>query len=216
MGTKKSSQTKNNKFLDKLKQAITTQKEDQVQKKDAEKKKKQNEEQTKPKEAETRLEQKVEEEAKEDLLEITLPIISRRPAATIEEELGLGELRVGGEKKPELPEEQKQYVERTGGAVYASAAIAHNIQTYMLQTGMFGNTSQFTPQTLNNLAEPERRRVFEMASNWTGIAFEDYNRLQGAVQSIFSQTQQYISGQQALPHEREADEIKKYKGMAKT
>lgn len=162
-----------------------------------------------------KLEQVVEDEAKEGLLGVTLPAIPIRPATTLEEEAGGAEERGDGKKEIELPEEQKSYREKKTGSTYASPTVAQDFRAYLVQTGVFQSASQFNQQTLERLTAPERRQVLEMASRWTGIAFEDYNRLQATVQNIFSQGQQYVSGQQALPREKEAEEIRKYKGFAK-
>ena len=167
-----------------------------------------------------KLDQIVEEDAKEELTEITTPVVTPTPILTLEEEAERTKAAAPREREV-ITEQQKTYSERKVGATYSSgaAAQASEFRAYLLETKMFG-TGQLNPQTLEQLTWEQRDSLFKMAERSTGLSLEaNYAELQRTVQQTFTPGRQYLqagAGQTETPRQAEDESVRKYKGFAKT
>ncbi len=167
-----------------------------------------------------KLEQVVEEEAKEELPELVVPVVTPTPILTLEEEAERTKTAAPREREV-ITEQQKTYSERKVGATYSSgaAAQASELREYLLETKMFG-AGQLNPQTLEQLTWEQRDTLFKMAERSTGLSLEaNYAELQRTVQQTFAPGRQYMqSGPTATetPRQQEDEAMRKYFGKAKT
>ncbi len=168
-----------------------------------------------------KLDQIIEEDAKEELIELTTPVVTPTPILTLEEEAERTKAAAPREREV-ITEQQKTYSERKVGATYSSGAAAQagEFRAYLLETKMFG-ASQLNPQTLEQLTWEQRDTLFRMAERSTGMSLEaNYAEIQRTVQQTFTPSQQYVTPATPtateLPKQSEEEAVRKYKGMAKT